>query len=78
MQTGIALSNHPLVEQLRYPDSAESVTAFLQGKVPACSEFGATDRITKSLSSVVSVLYALPVFHLYWVSPKVLIGLFHL
>ena len=80
-ETGIALSNHLFAEQLRYYDSAESVTAILQEQleVPACSEFGGTDRITKSLSSVVSVLYTLPVsFDLYWVRSKVLIGLFYL
>ena len=78
-QTGIALSKHPLAEQLRYSDSAEFVTAVLQEQVPACSEFGGTDRITKSLSSVVSVLYTLSVsVDLNWVRSKLLIGLFHL
>jgi len=67
MQTGIALSKYPLAEQLRYSYSAESVTAILQEQVPACTEFGGTDRITKSLSSVVSVLYTPSVsVDLYW------------
>jgi hypothetical protein len=78
-QTGIVLSKHPLAEQLRYSDSAESVTAILQEQVFACSEFGGTDRITKSLSSVVSVLYTLSVsVDLAWVRSKMPIGLFHL
>jgi hypothetical protein len=79
-QTGIVLSKHALAEQLRsYSDSAESVTIILQEQVPACSEFGGTDRITKSLSSVVSVLYTLSVsVDFYWVRSKMLIGLFHL
>ena len=78
-QTGIALSKHPLAEQLRYSVSAESVTASLQEQMPLCSDSGGTDRITKSLSSVVSVLYTLSVnVNLYWVCPKVLIGLFRL
>ena len=65
-QTDIALFNHPLAEQLQNSDSAESVSAILQGQVPICSEFGVTDRITKSLRTVVSVLYALPVgFDIY-------------
>ena len=74
--TGIALSKHPLSEQLRYSDSAESVTAILKEQIP---EFGGTDRITKLLSSVVSVMYTLPVsVDLNWVRSKILIGLFHL
>jgi len=78
-QTGIALFNHPLAEQLRYSYSVESVVVILQEQVPVCSEFGGTDRITKSLCSVVSVLYALPVsFDIYLARSKVLIGLFHL
>ena len=77
-QTGISLSKHPLAEQLRYSDSAESVTAILQEQVSVRSEFGGTDRITKSLSSVVSVLYTLSAsVDLNWVRSKVLIGLFH-
>jgi hypothetical protein len=58
-QTGIALSKHSLTEQLRHSDSAESVSAILQEQISTCSEFGGTDRITKSLNSVVSVLYTL-------------------
>jgi hypothetical protein len=78
-QTGIALSKHPLAEQLRHSASVESVIAILQEQVPACSKFGGTDRITKALSSVVSVLYTLSVsVDLYWVRLKMLIGSFHL
>lgn len=78
-QAGITLSKHLLAEQLRYSDSAESVTVILQEQVPACSEFGGTDRITKSLSSVVSVLYTLSIsVDLNWVRSKKLFGLYHL
>jgi hypothetical protein len=42
-QTGVALSEHPLAEQLQYSDSAESVIAILQEQVPACSEYGGTN-----------------------------------
>jgi hypothetical protein len=78
-QTGIALSIHPLAERLRCSDSAESITTILQEQLPACSEFGGTDRIMKSLSSVVSVLYTLSVSaDLNWVRSKMLFGLFHL
>ena len=77
-QTGITLSKHPLAEQLRYSNSVESITAILQGLLPACSGSGGTDRIMKSLSSIVSVLYT-PSFavDLYWVCSKALIGLSH-
>jgi hypothetical protein len=78
-QTGIELSKHPLAEQLRYSDSVESVIAILQDQVSAFSEFGGTDRITKSLRSVVSILYTLPVsIDLDWVRSKMLMGLFYL
>ena len=78
-QTGIALLNHPFAEQLRYSDPAGFVAAILQEQLPVYTEFGGIDRITKSLSSLVSVLYTLPVsFNLYLARPKVLIGLFHL
>jgi hypothetical protein len=78
-QTGIALSKHPLADRLRYSNSAESVTTILQEQVPACSDFGGTDRITKSLSSVISVLYTLPFsVDLNWVRSKMLFVLFHL
>jgi hypothetical protein len=76
-QAGIALSKHPLAEQLRYSDSAETVIAILQEQVllvPASSEFGGTDRITKSLCSIVSVTFTLSVsLDLSWVSSKMLI-----
>ena len=76
-QTGIALSKHPLAKQLQYSDSAESVTVVLLEQVPACSESGESYRITKSLSSVISVLYRLSVsVDLYRVRLKMLIGLF--
>ena len=78
-QTGIELSRHPLAEQLRYPDSAESIIAILQEQVPTSSEFRGTDRIAISISSIVSVLYTLSVgINLYWVRSKMPIGLFHL
>ena len=77
-QTGIVLSKHPLTEQLRYSDSAESVIAILQEQVSACSEFGGTDRVTKSLSSIVSVMCTLSVSSDFnRVRSKMLIGLFH-
>jgi hypothetical protein len=77
-QTGIALSKHSLAEQLRDSDSAESVTAILLEQVPAYTGFGGTDRITKSLCNVVSVLFTLSIsVEVYSVRSKMLIGLFH-
>ena len=77
-QTGIALSKHPLAKKLRYSDPAETVTAILQERIPAAySELGGTDRITKSLRSVVSILHALSVSEdLNWVHSNMLIRLF--
>ena len=77
-QTGIALSEHPLAEQVRRSDSAESVTAILQEQLPAGSgpsALGVTGRIMKSISRVVSVLYTLSVIpNLNWVRSKMLVG----
>jgi hypothetical protein len=80
-QTGIALSKHPLAEKFVHSGSAESVVAILQEQIPkhipTRSEFEGTDRITKSLSSVVSVLYTLSIsVDLDWVRSKVLIESF--
>ena len=73
-QTSIALFKHPLAEQLRYSDSPESVTAILQEQLLAYSGFRGTDRFTRSLSNVVSVLYTLSLsVDLSWVCSKMLI-----
>jgi hypothetical protein len=73
-QASITLSKHPLAEQLRHSDSVETVIAILQEQIPASGEFGVTDRITKSLCSIVSVLYTLFVsLDLNWVRSKMLI-----
>jgi hypothetical protein len=73
-QAGITLSKHLLAEQLRYSDSAEAVIAILQEQVPASSEFGVSDSITKSLCNIVSVMYTLSVSpDLNWVRSKMLI-----
>ena len=72
-QTGIALSKYPLAEKIRNSDSTETVIAILQEQVtlPACNE---TDRITKSLTGIISAMYTLSVcFDLNWVRSKMLI-----
>lgn len=55
-QTGISLVNHPLAEQLQNCRSAESVTTVLHEQTRAFTEFRGSDKIMKSLKSVVSVL----------------------
>jgi hypothetical protein len=73
-QASITLSEHPLAEQLRYSDSAETIIAILQEQIPASSESGVADRITKSLCSIVPVLYTLSIsLYLNWVGSKMLI-----
>jgi fungal STAND N-terminal Goodbye domain len=58
-QTGIALSKHPLAEQLQNCDSIESVTAVLREQTQAFSEFRGNDKVLKPLKKAVSVLYNL-------------------
>ena len=55
-QTGIALANHPLAEQLQTCQSAESVTALLQKQLLAFGGIRENDKIMGSLTNVVSVL----------------------
>jgi hypothetical protein len=58
-QTGIALANHPLAEQLQNCHSVESITAVLREQTQAFSEFRGRDKILKPLKNVISVLHAL-------------------
>ena len=55
-QTGILLSSHPLAGQLQNCQSLESVTTLLQEQARAFSEFKESDKIMKSLKTVVSAL----------------------
>ena len=55
-QTGILLAKHPLAEQLQSCQSADSVTALLREQAQVFSKFRGSDRIIKSLKSVVSAL----------------------
>ena len=56
-QTDIALAEHPFAERLQHCDSVESVSAILEEQVCARSELSGSDRIIKSLNSIVSSLY---------------------
>ena len=58
-QTGIALSKHPLAEQLQNCGSVESVTAVLRDQTQAFSQFLENDKVLKPLKKVVSILYKL-------------------
>ena len=58
-QTGITLTEHPLVQQLQNCDSVGSITTLLEGQARALGEFQGSDRMTKSLKSVVSVICSL-------------------
>jgi len=55
-QTGTTLANHPLARQLQTCQSVESTTALLQEQAHAFKEFRESDKIMKSLKSVVSFL----------------------
>jgi hypothetical protein len=75
-QTDITLEKHPLAEQLQRCYTVESVTAFLQNQVRACSRSQGIDRIMESLNGTVSVLYSLSAgfAKLCFVRLKVLMG----
>ena len=55
-QTGIALAEHPLAEQLQNCDSVESVTAVLREQTQAFSESQEKDKILKPLKKAISTL----------------------
>ena len=55
-QTGIPLAKHPLAEQLQNCQSVDAVTTLLQEQARAFKDFRGSDRIMKSLKSVVSAL----------------------
>jgi hypothetical protein len=58
-QTGIALVNHPLAEQLQACDSVDSITAVLREQTKTFGEFRDKDKVMKPLRNAVSVLYNL-------------------
>ena len=56
-QTGIALAEHPLAEQLQNCDSVESVTAVLREHTQAFGEFWGQGKVMTRFKNVVSALY---------------------
>ena len=55
-QTGTTLANHPLAQQLQICQTVESISDLLQEQARALSEYRGSDKIMKSLRSVVSLL----------------------
>ena len=55
-QTGISLAKHPLAEQLQNCQTVDSITTLLQEQAGVFSEFRGSDKIMKSLKSIVSAL----------------------
>jgi hypothetical protein len=58
-QTGEALANHPLADQLQDCNSVESVTVVLHEQTQAFSDFRGKDKVMKLLNNVVSALHKL-------------------
>ena len=52
-ETGINLANHPLAVKLQGCDSVEAITALLQDQA---KDFKKSEKITKSIKSIVSIL----------------------
>jgi len=55
-KTGITLIQHPLAVQLQSCQSVEDITALLQSQVQGVSYLQASDRIMKSIKSILSIL----------------------
>jgi len=52
---GVALAKHPLTSQLQSCDSVGSMTSVLLGQAQALGEFQGSDRVMKSIKSIVSI-----------------------
>jgi hypothetical protein len=55
-KTGIILAQHPLSVQLQSCHSARDITALLQGRAQAFSDFRTGDRIMMSIKATVSII----------------------
>jgi len=53
---GVTLAEHPLTLHLQSCDSIGSMASVLQGQAQAFSEFQGSDRVMKSIKSIVSIL----------------------
>ena len=82
-QTNISLAKHPLAEQLESCHSVESISSLLQHHARAISELRGSDRILKSIKSIVSFLYKFSATAAFGddiglVRQKMLMGMLHL
>ena len=59
MTTSISLAEHPLTLQLQNCRSGESVITLLQDQIRASSDFVETDRLKRSVTSIISILPSL-------------------
>jgi hypothetical protein len=55
-KAGFTLAEHPLGIQLQSCNTAESITAVLQGQAKAFSESRGSDKVMKSIKNTVSIL----------------------
>ena len=58
-KTKISLASHPLAERLENCHSVEDLAAILRGQARANSAYQGSDRIMKSIMSILSVLHDL-------------------
>jgi hypothetical protein len=55
-KTGFTLAQHPLAVQIQSCHSVDDITALLQGQAMTFSDFQASDKIMKSIKTIVSIL----------------------
>src|SRR5216683_6806163 len=60
-KTGITLAEHALAVQLQSCNTVESITTLMRGQAQAFSNYRESDRIMKSIKTIVSILTPLSV-----------------
>jgi hypothetical protein len=60
-KTGITLAEHALAVQLQNCNTVESITSLMQGQAQAFSNYRESDKIMKSIKSILSILTPLSV-----------------
>jgi len=55
-KVGFTLAEHPLAVQLQSCDTVQSITIVLQAQAQAFGQFPGSDRLIKSIKSIVSIL----------------------
>ena len=56
---GISLTQHPLAIKLQTCDSVEAITSLMQDQAQAFGHLQGSDKIMKSLKTIISILYQL-------------------